>query len=202
MKEVVEAGDITWTTSMMMSFKNLSRHFRSINTLINTPKLIGKSQFYAMTSQAKQQFPVKAWIDQATLKEGLKKGPELIGAIDNGTSSTRFILFTSQGRVAASAQVEYTQFFPSGGGKSGWHEHDPIEIWESVKTCMDAVLSQRGINLKERPVAAIGITNQRETTIAWNSETGKPYCNAIVWDDLRTSKIVNEIANGNADRLR
>ena len=101
--------------------------------------------------------------------------------------------------------MEYTQYFPSGEGKSGWHEHDPLEIWESVKTCMDAVfraLEKANISFLLRPVSAIGITNQRETTIAWNSETGRPYYNAIVWDDLRTTKIVDDIARGDPDRLR
>jgi len=85
------------------------------------------------------------------------------------------------------------------------HEHDPLEIWDSVKTCIDAVvkaLEKVNINFKERPLCSIGITNQRETTIAWNSDTGVPYYNAIVWDDLRTTSIVDEIAQGDYDRLR
>lgn len=153
----------------------------------------------------RKEFPVKIWVDEEVLAEGLKIKPDLVGSIDNGTSSTRFLIFTPQGRIGASAQVEYTQYFPAGEGKNGWHEHDPLEIWDSVKICMDAVLKvldKANIHFKLRPLAAIGITNQRETTIAWNSETGWPYCNAIVWDDLRTTKIANDIAQGDPDRLR
>lgn len=163
---------------------------------------------------SKQKFPVKVWVDEKVLEEGLKNiqnkpDGQLVGSIDNGTSSTRFLVFTPRGRIAASAQVEYTQHFPSGEGKTGWHEHDPLEIWDSVKTCMEAVLkaleeTKRKANFSSfnLSLSAIGITNQRETTIAWNSETGKPYYNAIVWDDLRTTKIVEEIAQDNPDRFR
>ncbi|CAB9509211.1 Glycerol kinase [Seminavis robusta] len=153
--------------------------------------------------ETKKTFPVKAWVDEKILAEGLKMKPELIGSIDNGTSSTRFLLFTPQGKIGASAQVEYTQYFPSGEDKSGWHEHDPVEIWESVVTCIQAVLKElEKAKIKDRPIAAIGITNQRETTIAWDADTGVPYYNAIVWDDLRTTGIADEIAQGNADRFR
>ena len=170
--------------------------------------------------QTKKKFPVKEWVDEKVLEEGLSNNKStsatinsngrLIGSIDNGTSSTRFLVFTPHGRIAASAQVEYTQYFPSGEGKTGWHEHDPLEIWDSVKTCMEAALKAlEGTKTKKATLtnfdlslSAIGITNQRETTIAWNSDTGKPYYNAIVWDDLRTTKIVEEIAQGNPDRFR
>lgn len=153
----------------------------------------------------KKEFPVKVWVDEKILAEGLEVRPELIGSIDNGTSSSRFLLFTPLGKIGASAQVEYTQYFPSGEGKSGWHEHDPLEIFESVTICIKAVLKaldEAGISLKDRPIATIGITNQRETTIAWNYETGVPYYNAIVWDDLRTQQIVDDIAKGDQDKLR
>jgi glycerol kinase len=131
--------------------------------------------------------------------------PPLIGSIDQGTSSTRFLLFTQQGRIAASAQMEHTQIFPP--EHVGRHEHDPLEIWSNTLQCIQNVVkelqeSEFQIDLHKTPLKAIGITNQRETTIAWNSLTGKPYYNAIVWDDLRTTDIAANIANGNQDLLR
>lgn len=116
-----------------------------------------------MVENKKKQFPVKVFVDEKVLAEGKKVKPELIGSIDNGTSSSRFLIFTPLGKIGASAQVEYTQYFPSGEGKSGWHEHDPLEIWASVRDCIEAVmkaLEKANISLKERPLAAIGITNQ------------------------------------------
>jgi len=129
---------------------------------------------------------------------------DLLGAIDQGTSSTRFLVFTKNGQVGASAQMEHTQILPEGEDKVGWHEHNPIEIWENTKTCIEAVAktlkSNAGIDLLKSPLKAIGITNQRETTIAWNVKTGCPYYNAIVWDDVRTSHIAAQL--GNVDSLR
>jgi len=133
-------------------------------------------------------------------------GPSLsfIGSIDQGTSSTRFLLFTNKGEIAASAQMEHTQIFPS---EVGWHEHDPIEIWNNTLACIKSVISELResefkIDFEKTPLKTIGITNQRETTIAWNSVTGKPYYNAIVWDDVRTTGIATLIANGDINRLR
>lgn len=123
--------------------------------------------------------------------------PDLVGSIDQGTSSTRFLVFTSLGQIAASAQMEHTQIYKD--NKPGWHEHNPIEIWENTRFCIQNVVrelkeSDLAIDLKRNPLKAIGITNQRETTIAWNSETGKPYHNAIVWDCVRTNEIASEIS--------
>lgn len=132
--------------------------------------------------------------------------PDLVGSIDQGTSSTRFLIFTRLGQIAASAQMEHTQIFPD--DHAGWHEHNPIEIWENVLTCINCVVqalkdSSLAIDLTLTPLKAIGITNQRETTIAWNSKTGKPYFNAIVWDCVRTTGIAADIAEGlGKDRLR
>jgi glycerol kinase len=140
------------------------------------------------------------------------EAPKLVGAIDQGTSSTRFLLFTQQGRIAASAQMEHTQIFLEGEGKVGWHEHDPIELWKNTVECITAVYKLLATPatadlpqflLSSANLAAIGITNQRETTIAWNRETGKPYHNAIVWDDLRTAEIAQNLAkSGGTDRFR
>ncbi len=84
----------------------------------------------------------------------------------------------------------------------GWHEHDPLEIWNNVVRCMDAVVVALQKKRIKFEIKAIGITNQRETTVAWNSKTGKPYYNAIVWDDTRTNSIASRIAAGNPDRFR
>jgi len=148
---------------------------------------------------------IKLVVDKGLVKEAIDRNVDLVGAIDQGTSSTRFVVFSFFGQILASAQMEHTQYFPPGEEKVGWHEHDPIEIWENVVTCIDAVakaLKQNGINLQKKPLKTVGITNQRETTIVWNAETGKPYYNAIVWDDLRTVEIAAGIANGNPDRFR
>ena len=106
--------------------------------------------------------------------------PVYILAIDQGTTSTRAILFDEAGRARSTAQVELTQFYP----RPGWVEHDPEEIWRSVvATCREAIAAADG------PVAAIGITNQRETAVVWERATGRPVHNAIVWQDRRTTAI-------------
>ncbi|CAJ1934489.1 unnamed protein product [Cylindrotheca closterium] len=125
-----------------------------------------------------------------------------VGSVDQGTSSTRFLVFTKKGEIAAWSQMEQTQTFPSGEDKVGWHEHDPLEIWNDVKQCMsevDRILETNNIQFE---IEAIGITNQRETTVAWNAKTGTPYYNAIVWDDTRTNHIASQVAAGDPDRLR
>jgi len=117
---------------------------------------------------------------------------KLVGAIDQGTSSTRFLLFTSKGRIAASAQMEHEQFYP----QTGHHEHDPVTLWQNTVACIAAVahrLSSK-LQLNRETVAAIGITNQRETVIAWNRVTGQPYHRAIVWDDTRTAEYAEALA--------
>ncbi len=108
-------------------------------------------------------------------------------SIDQGTTSTRAIVFALDGTKISSAQKEFTQFYPD----NGWVEHDPEEIWKTtVETCKSALhdAQQKGIDVK-----GIGITNQRETTLMWNKETGKPIYNAIVWQDGRTAEFCNSI---------
>jgi len=102
-------------------------------------------------------------------------------AIDQGTTSTRAILFDAQGRRLAVAQRELPQHFP----QSGWVEHDATRIWEDTVACVRDVLRQAGLQARE--VAAAGITNQRETTVLWDRATGEPIHRAIVWQDRRTS---------------
>jgi glycerol kinase len=120
-----------------------------------------------------------------------------LGAIDQGTTSTRFIIFDSTGRIVSVAQKEHEQIYP----KPGWVEHDPEEIWRRVHEVMTEAMQQRGIRPKD--VAAIGITNQRETTIVWNRKTGVAVYNAIVWQDTRVEDYVAEFSReGGPDRFR
>lgn len=111
-----------------------------------------------------------------------------IAAIDQGTTSTRFIVFNKSGEIITSAQREHAQFFP----KPGRVEHDPLEIIENTKLVVAEALIKGGLYIEN--IAAIGITNQRETTVVWNKLTGKPYGNAIVWQDTRTENLVNELS--------
>ena len=112
--------------------------------------------------------------------------PDFIGAIDQGTSSTRFLVFDREGRVAASAQKEHGQIYP----QPGWVEHDPDEIWARTTEVIAGALDAAG--LKAADLAAVGITNQRETTVAWDRKTGRPFANAIVWQDTRVSEYVSQ----------
>lgn len=107
--------------------------------------------------------------------------PTYLGAIDQGTSSTRFIVFDESTRIVAQAQVEHAQIYP----QPGWVEHDPVEIWRNTQTVMAAAL--RGGGLTPRDLAAVGITNQRETTVVWDRRTGVPVYNALVWQDTRVT---------------
>ncbi|MER9881472.1 glycerol kinase GlpK [Mesorhizobium sp. M0118] len=108
-------------------------------------------------------------------------------AIDQGTTSSRAILFDDKMKVVGSGQKEFTQYYPA----SGWVEHDPEEIWASVVETVKAALKTAGRNAAE--VAAIGITNQRETVVIWDKETGKPIHNAIVWQDRRTAPLCQKL---------
>lgn len=121
-----------------------------------------------------------------------------VGAIDQGTTSTRFFIFNRSGEIVASAQEEHRQIFP----KPGWVEHDPIEIWEKTQRVIRSALAQSG--KKGSMLVALGITNQRETTLVWDPTTGKPLHNAIVWQDVRTNELLREIAPevGGMDGLR
>jgi glycerol kinase len=101
-------------------------------------------------------------------------------ALDQGTSSSRSIVFDEQGRLVTMVQQEFGQIYP----QPGWVEHDPMEIWRTQRDTARQALAQAG--LQARDIAAIGITNQRETTVVWNRRTGQPICNAIVWQDRRT----------------
>src|SRR5579862_4857283 len=120
-----------------------------------------------------------------------------VGAIDQGTTSTRFMVFDQSARVVASAQKEHEQIFPS----PGWVEHDPLEILRRTEEVIFEALEQRGLRASD--LAAIGITNQRETTVVWERKTGRPVTNAIVWQDTRVAEDVGRFsANGGQDRFR
>jgi glycerol kinase len=120
-----------------------------------------------------------------------------VAAIDQGTTSTRFMIFDHSGIVIAVNQKEHQQIFP----KPGWVEHDPLEIWARTQEVMIGALHESG--LQSADIAAIGVTNQRETTVVWDKSTGKPVYNAIVWQDTRTDILCNELAkDGGQDRLR
>lgn len=119
---------------------------------------------------------------------------KLIAAIDQGTTSTRCMLFDRSGNVVSASQKEHEQFYP----KPGWVEHDPLEIWKRTQQVI-----QDAVTATDDPVVAIGITNQRETIVVWDPRTGKPYYNAIVWQDTRTKDICDQLAEaGGQDRFR
>lgn len=118
-------------------------------------------------------------------------------AIDQGTTSSRCIIFDHSGSIVASDQKEHTQIYP----KPGWVEHDALEIWNSVLYVIRGALNKTNIPLSE--IAACGITNQRETTVVWERATGRPIANAIVWQDTRTAGFMNQLAaDGGQDRFR
>ncbi len=122
---------------------------------------------------------------------------QFILAIDQGTTSSRAILFNRSGRIHGIAQKEFTQFFPN----PGWVEHDPNEIWQSQLEVTQQVMREHG--LKAADIAAIGITNQRETTVLWDRATGEPVANAIVWQDRRTAALCDALrAEGKSELFR
>jgi glycerol kinase len=123
--------------------------------------------------------------------------PKYVAAIDQGTTSSRCMIFDHNSRVVAVEQMEHRQIFP----RAGWVEHDPLEIWERVQQVVAVALAKAKATAAD--LAALGITNQRETTVVWDKHTGKPYYNALVWQDTRTDGIVARLAaDGGADRFR
>ena len=118
-----------------------------------------------------------------------------IMALDQGTTSSRAILFNNKGEILEMAQKEFTQIYP----KAGWVEHNPMEIWGSQSGVMREVIETAGITPDE--IAGIGITNQRETTIVWDKNTGKPIYNAIVWQCRRTSDICHDLKEKGLEKI-
>ncbi len=122
---------------------------------------------------------------------------DFVGAVDQGTTSTRFMVFDHDGKVVGRHQLEHQQLLP----QAGWVEHDPAEIWERTSAVIQTALQQA--NLTSADLAAVGITNQRETTIVWDRTTGRPYYNAIVWQDTRTDRIASALdRDGRGDVIR
>ncbi|MGM0432570.1 MAG: glycerol kinase GlpK [Spirochaetota bacterium] len=113
-----------------------------------------------------------------------------VGSLDQGTTSTRFILFNVQGSVVASHQLEHHQIYP----KPGWVEHDLLEIWRKTRTVIARTMEKAGVSAAQ--IAGIGITNQRETVAAWNPKTGEPWHNAIVWQDQRGKPFIDSLKDG------
>lgn len=122
---------------------------------------------------------------------------DFVGAVDQGTTSTRFMIFDHNGREVAKHQLEHKQILP----QAGWVEHNPLEIWERTQTVIGSALMQS--NLTASDLDSMGITNQRETTVVWNRKTGRPLYNAIVWQDTRTDKIASALEReGKGDVIR
>ena len=121
---------------------------------------------------------------------------QYVAAIDQGTTSTRCMIFNHEGRVVAVDQKEHEQIFP----KAGWVEHNPVEIWENTRSVTAGALAKA--DLTSADIVAVGITNQRETAMVWDKTTGEPVYNAIVWQDTRTDAICQELGalGGGADR--
>src|SRR5689334_23744416 len=118
-------------------------------------------------------------------------------ALDQGTTSTRCMVFDHEGKVVSVSQKEHEQIYP----KPGWVEHDPKEIWARTQEVMDEALESAGASRDD--IAGLGITNQRETAVVWDRNTGEPVMNAIVWQDTRTDKLVDEFSrDGGQDRFR
>jgi len=123
--------------------------------------------------------------------------PQHIAAVDQGTASSRCIVFDAMGRIASVAQCEHRHVFP----RPGWVEHDPDEIWGNVQAVIADALAGHGLGVRD--LVALGITNQRETTVVWDRESGAPVHNAISWQDTRTDHLVAELsADGGQDRFR
>ncbi|MGA9532864.1 MAG: glycerol kinase GlpK [Anaerolineales bacterium] len=122
---------------------------------------------------------------------------EVVLAIDQGTTSTRCMAFNHRGEPTAVHQLEHEQIFP----KPGWVEHDPLEIWENTQIAVREAIRKAGA--RPADIIALGITNQRETTVVWDPKSGQPFHNAIVWQDVRTDRIIAELAEeGGKDRFR
>ncbi|MCW2895298.1 MAG: glycerol kinase, partial [Actinomycetia bacterium] len=113
--------------------------------------------------------------------------PDYVAAVDQGTTSTRFMIFDHSGNEVGKHQLEHEQILP----QAGWVEHNPVEIWERTAAVIQSALNNAGLVAAD--LAAIGITNQRETTVVWNPKTGRPYYNAIVWQDTRTDRIASAL---------
>jgi glycerol kinase len=122
---------------------------------------------------------------------------DVVGAVDQGTTSTRFMLFDHGGNEVGRHQLEHEQILP----RAGWVEHNPVEIWERTSSVIQTAMNAQGLSASD--LVALGITNQRETTVVWDRRTGRPYYNAIVWQDTRTDRIASKLEReGKGDVIR
>src|SRR4029450_11811183 len=122
---------------------------------------------------------------------------DYVGAVDQGTTSTRFMIFDHGGNVVGMHQLQHEQLLP----QAGWLDHTPVEIWDRTSSVITTALQAQ--NLTASDLAALGITNQRETAVVWNRRTGRPYYNAIVWQDTRTDRIASALdRDGKGDVIR
>ncbi|MFD1649379.1 FGGY family carbohydrate kinase, partial [Pseudonocardia alaniniphila] len=122
---------------------------------------------------------------------------EFVGALDQGTTSTRFMIFDHSGNEVGRHQLEHEQILP----QAGWVEHNPVEIWERTSSVLQTALVKTG--LKASDLVALGLTNQRETSVVWDKRTGRPLYNAIVWQDTRTDRIASALEReGKGDVIR
>jgi glycerol kinase len=122
---------------------------------------------------------------------------DFVGAVDQGTTSTRFMIFDHSGNEVGIHQLEHEQILP----QAGWVEHNPVEIWERTSSVIRTAMNAQGLQASD--LAALGITNQRETAVVWNRRTGRPYYNAIVWQDTRTDRIASALdREGKGDVIR
>ncbi|KAM7207501.1 glycerol kinase [Naviculisporaceae sp. PSN 640] len=140
------------------------------------------------------------------LPEGIQETPEelkrhwYVGSIDQGTTSSRFIIFDGEGNVVVKHQIEFENLYP----KSGWHEHEPMVLLSTVEECIKGAMDEfiNKLGHKKADIRSIGITNQRETTVVWDSRTGEPLCNAIAWPDTRNKALVHDLkGREGADKL-
>jgi glycerol kinase len=123
--------------------------------------------------------------------------PDFVGAIDQGTTSSRFMIFDHSGNEVGKHQLEHEQILP----RAGWVEHNPVEIWERVAAVVQTTLGSTGLSAAD--LAGLGVTNQRETAVVWDRRTGRPYYNAIVWQDTRTDRIASALdRDGRGDVIR
>ncbi|KAK7425841.1 Glycerol kinase [Neonectria magnoliae] len=150
----------------------------------------------SVSTDEEQTLEGVAEVEDEALPEGIIETEEekqkhwFVGSIDQGTTSTRFLIFNGHGEPVASHQIEFENKYPH----SGWHEHDPIELLESVEACIDKATEKfiaQGHSASE--IRSVGITNQRETTVLWDKNTGEPLYNAVVWPDTRTTSLVREL---------
>ncbi|WVQ65763.1 glycerol kinase [Kwoniella botswanensis] len=160
----------------------------------NTPSLLSRAGSPTLPLGNEHTTAPRAYFEGAGGFSGLDGNRELrqgqfIGSLDCGTTSTRFIIFDKRAKIIAEHQTEFEQILPH----AGWHEHDPEALVDAMTECINkAVEKLEWMGWSRKSIKGIGITNQRETTVCWSRTTGKPLCNAIVWDDSRTLGVVRE----------